>query len=162
MVIAKIGKGESTYKLSLIYFENILYKQKPINEINDIQNWKKVSTKTWKEIKTKSLEPIIRVRVCEKCSYVYEPILDRCPICEHQNEKKDRVIDHKPDGELIEYSMTPEQIEQMKRANMISDFYKLSFIAKKRGLPDSWIYQTIKSKHDPEIIRKYGHTIKMS
>ncbi len=43
---------------------------KPINEINDIQNWKKVSTKTWKEIKTKyNIEFNILVADCEGALY---------------------------------------------------------------------------------------------
>ena len=113
-----------------------------------------------KSSKKKSDEDLedISIRACKRCSYIFEATQKICPDCKYINPPVERKINH-IDGELVEYNMTPEEIKIMKRASMIADFHKLSFVSKKRGLATMWIYHTINKKYDKELLLEYGSEI---
>lgn len=104
--------------------------------------------------KPKEKEKEIKFKRCENCGFIMATKEPKCPECGAVDEKTERFI-KMVDGELVEYAMTPEEMEVMNKRLLIGDLWKLYHVAKLRGYNRDWIYNALRSKHGRSLVEKY-------
>ena len=112
-----------------------------------------------KKEKSKKAEPS-NIRQCEKCFYIFEKSVDTCPSCGHTIEIKEREIKTE-DGELVELKMSQDQIDRIARKEFESQYYKLKWVEKTKGMPKDWSYLQLAKKFGKEKCLKFGYDIGM-
>jgi superfamily II DNA or RNA helicase len=152
-----IGRGlrtsPSTGKQNCIVIDNAG------NTLRHGTAYKQREAKIGKPSKRKdSDEQDITIRTCKQCFFIFDSNIQQCPNCDYVNPKIKRKIKHEK-GELVEYKMSPEEIELAKKNTLLKDYYKLEFVEKRKGFHVNWKYHKLKKKHDKDIIIKFGSLI---
>jgi len=73
----------------------------------------------------------LSIRFCKQCGFVFDSKEKKCPDCGFINPIIIREIKTR-DGELIEYDLSPEEIDAMNKSLFKKDYFKLEFVAKNR------------------------------
>lgn len=110
-------------------------------------------------VKNKDKEKEVLFKRCDNCGFIMATKITTCPQCNAINEKTERYI-RMVDGELVEYSMTPEEREMMNKKLVLGDLWKLYNVARMRGYKKDWIYNALRMKYGRPTIEKYDNELK--
>jgi DNA repair protein RadD len=94
--------------------------------------------------KKKKHKDEITVSTCKECLRVYATPAECCPYCGYESPAREiKIID----GILSKYKESDEEVKSRKIKEAQIQFYKLKWIAQKKGLPNIWIKQQIEKKY---------------
>lgn len=99
-------------------------------------------------------------KTCSKCYFVFDRGEAICPECGHKNPVKERKIKLE-DGELKELHLSDSEKVKIQERAFISDFHKLEWVRKSRGLYQQFTKTQLIKKFGLEVCRKYGKSISL-
>lgn len=99
--------------------------------------------------KSKVKKPDETIRTCLECLSVYETPASECPYCGAVPPLR---IIKTIEGDLFEYAESEEESLARKIKEAQSQFYKLQWVARSKGLPQVWIKQQIEKKYGAKVI----------
>jgi len=109
--------------------------------------------------KSKSKDPQdITIRTCNKCHFVFEAKEKICPSCGFMNPPIKIGIEH-IDSDMIEYVLSKEEIEAIKKKQFIKDFWTLEYVRKSRGLYKNFTKDKLKAKHGVDNCIQWGSLV---
>ena len=109
--------------------------------------------------KSKKNKPEISVRTCKECLAIYESTSYECPYCGAIPPVREI---KNVDGILSEYNEGEEEKLARKIKEAQTQFYKLQWVARSKGLPRIWIKQQIEKKYGSKVVPYIDELLRIS
>lgn len=109
--------------------------------------------------KSKTRKGDVTIRTCHECLSIYETPATECPYCGAIPPVREIKT---TDGILSEYRESEEEILARKIKEAQTQFYKLKWIAKSKGLPKIWIRQQIEKKYGSKVVPYIDELLRIS